>query len=219
MQKTTSIHLFVLALSAFALLTATPVLAGKPEKSLVCHVGNETGPGGEVYLDDPECVPGEDNGYFCPDAGKIDLIVVAKARKHLENDSHSFDGISDYDPIAEGASGSGTEDTDGDGIDEGCEIPVACPCWEEFELQAVTAENMAEYSCSESSSYPYGAVLANEEVGFGAVHDQNYAGFYCATYIIDGNIYTDMNVEMEEADACIEQISDRCAVLGDPIKP
>lgn len=70
-------------LSIVYVLFASTALAAKPVKPLVCHVGNETGPNGEVYLDDPGCVPVEDNGYFCPDAGKIDLIEVAKADKHL----------------------------------------------------------------------------------------------------------------------------------------
>ena len=57
----------------------------RQEKELICHVGNEAGPGEEVYLDDPGCVPHVGNDYFCPDAGKIDLISVAKPAKHLNN--------------------------------------------------------------------------------------------------------------------------------------
>lgn len=113
--------------------------AAKKEKDLICHVGNEFGAEGEVYLDDPGCTPHEDNDYFCPDAGKIDLIEVAKSNKHLENSSHTFEGISDYWPADVGASGEGKEDSDGDGIDDGCQPPVlaACPCWSAEEIVSI----------------------------------------------------------------------------------
>lgn len=114
-------HLTRILLSIVFVLSASTALAAKPEKTLVCHVGNEEGLGGETYLDDPGCVPIEENGYFCPDAGKIDLIKVAKAHKHLNNSSHEYDGISDYLPEDVGASGEGKEDSNGDGIDDGCE--------------------------------------------------------------------------------------------------
>jgi hypothetical protein len=138
-------------LSIVFVLFASTALAGKPEKpekpdkTLICHVGNEVGPGGEDYLDDPGCVPIDDNGYFCPDAGKIDLIEVAKAHKHLNNPSHGYDGISDYLPGDVGASGEGNEDGSGDGIDDGCETAeelLTCPCWDGFtETELVAAPN------------------------------------------------------------------------------
>jgi hypothetical protein len=103
------------------MLFAATGFAAKQEKTLICHVGNEVGPGGEDYLDDPGCVPIDDNGNFCPDAGKIDLIEVAKAHKHLNNPSHEYDGISDYLPEDIFASGEGNEDSNGDGVDDGCE--------------------------------------------------------------------------------------------------
>ena len=105
------------------MLIATTAVAAKQEKELICHVGNEVGPGPDfdVYLDDPDCVPHYDNDYFCPDAGKIDLISVAKASKHLGNPSHMYDGISDYTPEEVYASGDSTEDSNDDGIDDGCE--------------------------------------------------------------------------------------------------
>lgn len=124
-------------LSLVFVLSASIALAAKPAKVLVCHVGNEVGPGGEDYLDDPGCVPVEENGYFCPDAGKIDLISVAKVRGHLQNPSHTYDGISDYLPEDVGASGVGNEDSNGDGIDDGCQPPAppgACPCWTSADL-------------------------------------------------------------------------------------
>ena len=105
------------------MLTATTVVAAKQEKELVCHVGSEVGPGPDFddYLDDPGCIPIEENNYFCPDAGKIDLISVAKASKHLGKPSHMYDGISDYTPEEVYASGDSKEDSNGDGIDDGCE--------------------------------------------------------------------------------------------------
>jgi hypothetical protein len=116
------------------ILIATTGLAAKQEKTLICHVGNEMGPNGETYLDDPGCVPHLDNDWFCPDAGKIDLIEVAKPNKHLDNDLHSYDGISDYLPGEIGASGEGDEDSNGDGIDDGCETEelLTCLCWDGF---------------------------------------------------------------------------------------
>lgn len=103
------------------MLIATTVVAAKQEKELICHVGNEVGSGGEVYLDDPGCIPIEENDYFCPDAGKIDLILVTKRAKHLGNPSHTYDGISDYTPDEVDASGEGDQDSNGDGVDDGCE--------------------------------------------------------------------------------------------------
>lgn len=84
---------------------------GPPGKVLVCHVGNEL----PEY--DPACTEG------CGDAGKIDLIEVANPAKHLGNPAHTYDGQSDYDPVEAGATGEGKEDSDGNGIDDGCEIP------------------------------------------------------------------------------------------------
>jgi hypothetical protein len=207
--------LFLLTLT----LLATTALADKPQKTLVCHVGNETGPGGETYLDDPSCTPGEDNAYFCPDAGKIDLIVIAKAHKHLENPAHEFDGISDYEPAEISASGSGTEDSDGNGIDDGCEPPAeACPCWSEHELQSVTAENKSGTSCSGQSSYPYIAMIVTdtETAGFIAAHFPDYSTVVCGSITGETEEFIDP-ITPDEADACIAQIAARCRDIGDPI--
>jgi len=160
-------------LMAAALSLAAFSVAASPEKSLVCHVGNQAGPAGEVYLDDPGCVPGEDNGYVCPDAGKVDLILVASSSAHLGNSSHSWDGIADYDPAEVGASGDGTEDSDGNGVDDGCEPPLPCPCWAESDLLSVTAANhLAANSCSAVSNLPLAAIIqkfASGPVGVAAL--------------------------------------------------
>ena len=136
------------------MLFATTGFAAKKEKDLICHVGSEEGPGGETYLDDPGCVPVEENGYFCPDAGKIDLIEVSKKANHLGNLSHTYGGISDYRPGSLGASGEGSEDSDGDGIDDGCEFPA------QFILE-ITSDDRAQYDdpgfLSDGGSVGYGA--------------------------------------------------------------
>lgn len=204
----------------FLLFTVTG-FAARQEKTLICHVGNEVGPSGEEY--DPTCVPEEANDFFCADAGKIDLIVVAQkaADKHLENPSHEWDGISDYKPGDLGASGEGTEDSDGNGIDDGCELPAGdCPCWAESELQSVTAENnFAILSCSTGSIWPLFALIQNDESepeaygGFAAVAEGTQS--FCTTR----DSSNDVSTTVEEADACIAQIAARCAGIGDPITP
>jgi hypothetical protein len=201
----------------------------KQNKMLICHVGNEAGPAGEVYLDDPDCEPNELNGFFCPDAGKIDLIVIAEkaAAKHLINPSHYWDGISDYDPLAMGASGKGTEDSDGNGVDDGCEIPVedACPCWDEIELTAVTAENQEGFlSCNSYNRYypNLGMMQAMEDDFFlsfrvwNSSWDSSYGEAGCTVYHEGNNglVLTD-----EEAEICIAQVYTRCAETGRPVMP
>jgi hypothetical protein len=126
------------------MLLAATGFAAKKEKDLICHVGNEVGPNGEVYLDDRGCIPTEENGYFCPDAGKIDLIEVSKVAKHLNNPSHAYDGVADYFPEDIGASGVGNEDSEGDGVDDGCRPPpppASCPCWTSEVLNSVDGIN------------------------------------------------------------------------------
>lgn len=208
-----------MTLAAIALFAATG-LAAKQDKTLVCHVGSETGAAGEVYLDDPNCVPAEENGYHCPDAGKIDLIVIANATTHLDNPGHGWDGITDYAPAAIGASGDGTEDSDGNGVDDGCEPPLPCPCWSEVALLSVTAANhLAASSCSASSLLPLLAVIQNDENapevegGFSA-----FAGAadnsFCSTRDFEPFF---LAVTPESASACIAQIASRCADIGDPL--
>lgn len=192
----------------------------KQEKTLICHVGNEAGPGGETYLDDPNCVPSDANGYFCPDAGKIDLIVVPEHAKHIGNASHSWDGISDYLPETVGASGDGTEDSDGDGVDDGCQPQELCPCWDEDELLSVTAENHFDVLSCNSVTIPGVAILQNDnsdptvEGGFAAeINPPNFV--YCSTR----NEAKLIDTTVEEAAACQSQILKRCADIGYPVNP
>ena len=99
------------------------------EKTGVCHVGSDLGANGETYLDTLGCVPNEENDYFCPDAGKVDLIYVGNGRGHLGSDKkpsrHTFDGVSDYEPIDPNIAFA-TVDVDHDGVDEGCEDEPVC---------------------------------------------------------------------------------------------
>ena len=194
----------------FFILFATTAIAGKPVKSPVCHVGNEEGPLGEVY--DPDCIPADTNGYFCPTAGKIDLLMLPKPEKHLENSSHQYAGTSDYDPLLKGASGYGNEDSDGNGIDDGCEIPQvsACPCWSEDELLSITKENLLGCSI-------YGLLLAIIESKPGTTYGAeggfyaNYSTASCATRDFRENGAAP--ISDEEFDACFMLIVDHCAEL------
>jgi hypothetical protein len=207
-----------ISIACVCALLASAVMADV-EKSLVCHVGSEAGPNGETYLDDPTCVPSDANAYFCPDAGKVDLLVVAKAEKHLDNASHSWDGFFDYEPSEVGASGDGTEDTDGDGIDEGCQPPPECPCWNEFELQQVTADNqLSDDSCDSASDYDESALIQDDQEG---VDDGVEGGFIalngggislCATR--DGLVLK--LISEGAAASCIQQIAERCAAIKIP---
>ena len=121
-------HLKVFSIPFFILSLASGSFAAK-EKTAVCHVGTNLGPNGETYLDTLGCVPHEDNGYFCPDAGKVDLIYVGNGRGHLGSETkpskHSFDGVSDYEPIDPDVAFANV-DVDHDGVDEGCETEAVC---------------------------------------------------------------------------------------------
>jgi hypothetical protein len=208
--------------AAALMLFAATALAAKKDKVLICHVGNEEGPAGEVYH--PACVPEEANDYFCADAGKIDLILVSGNANHLGNGSHMYDGISDYEPGDVGASGDGTEDSNGDGVDDGCEPPEICPCWDEVELLSVTAENnLPAGSCSVGSNLPLNAVIQNDFTSPGV--EGGFAAQILLDDVIDGVCLTRdfepffLEISVEETASCIAQIAARCAAIGDPIAP
>jgi hypothetical protein len=88
---------------------------GKKEKVLVCHVGSEL----PAY--DPACTEG------CGDAGKVDLISVPVLARHIGHPGHAFGGVADFEPLPTGATGIASEDSDGDGIDDGCEVDNSRP--------------------------------------------------------------------------------------------
>ena len=190
----------VLYACTLVLFTAAGYAAPK-EKDLVCHVDSET--------------------------GNINLIVVSRKANHLGNPAHSYDGISDFRPELVEATGDSTEDSNGDGIDDGCEPSQECPCWAKNELLAVTVENnYAEFSCSSAFRFPSGsfiwiAAIANNgqnpsvEGGFSAIRAPNPdSDGYCYTRDFSSNsqVITD-----EEAAACVDQIVARCAAIGDPV--
>jgi hypothetical protein len=216
-------YLTRILLSIVFVFFASTALAAPPEKTLLCHVGNEVGPGGEDYFDDPGCVPHDDNDWFCPDAGKIDLIEVAKPAKHLANAAHSYDGISDYLPGDIGASGLGDEDSNGDGVDDGCEPPVrlACPCWSSYtESEVVAAMNGAglALTCLVVDNPPdfglaiasgVGSTLEAEYSAFASIDNscQNIGGFLPPDNAIDDMSYTEAVACFAELVAIIPQIT------------
>lgn len=189
-----------LVLLSIFLFGSCNLFAAKAPKVLVCHVGGD---------------------------GTINLILVSANSSHLGNDSHSFDGLTDYEPADIGASGDGTEDLDGDGIDEGCEPPigVACPCWVPDDLMAVTEENKADdFSCDTGSFLPFLASIetGNNEPGvaeaFGAILDP-VLGSLCQTSEGQGETPSGLDITDEEAESCISQIVFRCNEINDPIPP
>ena len=123
-------------------MTASTALAAKPENILVCHVGNELGSNDESYQQNPDCLilppyDGDPADYICPDAGKIDLILVSTKAKHIGNPAHSWEDDTGYpweDYSPEDGIGDDPDDfEEGDvvGIDQGCELPednISCPC-------------------------------------------------------------------------------------------
>jgi hypothetical protein len=190
------------------------------------------GSDGATYLENPDCTPptgytAED--YVCPDAGKVDLLVVAKAHKHLENESHFWDGLSDYEPSEVGASGQGTDDSNGDGIDDGCEpAAAACPCWDEAELQQIvnSAQNAEERTINVTTS-----CIASDYPGSATLEDVNppfippAVGFFASVsgetsscgLKPNSSFIPPMTITAPEAEACVAQIAARCAGLGYPI--
>lgn len=137
-------------ISVFFLLLSASLFAAKPDKELVCHVGSQLGSNGESYQENPNCdiLPpyvGDAADYICPDAGKIDLILVAKRANHLGNEAHAFNGLSDYEPFKEnaGSDPNDFEDINGpDGIDDGCELEelLTCPCWADQTLSETVTQ-------------------------------------------------------------------------------
>jgi len=89
---------------------------------------------------------------------------------------------------------------------------TVCPCWVPDELLSVTAENQNGNSCSDSD--PGILIIQNiegstpgVEGGF-AVMDQS-----CITR----DFFSNVPITLEESAVCVQQISDRCAAIGDPV--
>lgn len=120
---------------AMSLLVASATaLADNPNaKILVCHVGSTLSSADETYMENQDCTPPEgwEGEFTCPDAGKIDLILVPPNAKHIGNATHAYDGIEDYAPLIADAGSNPADFEDNtqpaDGIDDGCEAPVTAP--------------------------------------------------------------------------------------------
>ena len=215
--------LFQIVFACTLMLIAATALAAKQEKVLICHVGNETGLGGEVYLDDPTCTPSDANGYFCPDAGKIDLIVVAKVSKHLNNPNHEWDGISDYEPSDVSASGDGKEDSDFNGVDDGCELPEVCPCvgagipeWD-VAAQGTAGWDISGFNCGcgpdtwcawESDPYTWVLAIENEAGNECGGVDPSYRYWCAGDSGGSGGFTSAIEITEEQHLACVEAILD-----------
>lgn len=136
-------------------LFASTALAAKSDKTLVCHVGTELGSNGESYQDNPNCdilppYDGDPADYICPNAGKVDLILVSMNAKHIGNDAHSFLDATDYlweDYSPEEGIGDDPldfEEGDVPGIDRGCELlgETTCPCFTSAEANEIADGNV-----------------------------------------------------------------------------
>ena len=214
----------------FVLFTST-AQAAKPDKTLVCHVGNEYGPEDQVY--DPTCEP--DEFYDCSaDAGKVDLILVSAKAKHVGNEAHTFvDGTGypweDYYPV-DGIGDDPADFEEGDvvGIDQGCELAEeSCPCWTADELAAIDgilhdgteADNL---ECRVNSGWDQ----ITEYAGPGYIRAQvSPLGQICAYEVWNmpgiGGIYRQASVNAwtltpDELAVCISQIGEQKALLQQP---
>jgi len=95
--------------------------------------------------------------------------------------------------------------------ENGCEPIVACPCWAAGELLSVSAGNQnPTNSCSTASSPFIQNVIGSTpgvEGGFVALDGA------CGTRDFGNNNF----ISLVESDACIQQIYNRCAEIGDSV--
>jgi hypothetical protein len=99
--------------------------------------------------------------------------------------------------------------------------PNTCPCWEESELQVITAANIAfpaSISC-DSTYYPNYLGMADVDaiIAFEAVSNPNGPSgpvLSCGAY--DNTPYW-QDTTMAEADICIAQLAQRCTAIGYPV--
>lgn len=112
-------------------------------------------------------------------------------------------------------------------FDENC-VPVDCPCWDAADLLSITVANhlTGGNSCSTAEivfTLPFGAFIQNAvsrptvEGGFAA----SRAGAFftdpaCFTRDFDPFV---LLITVAEADACIQQVVDRCAAVLDFLPP
>jgi len=207
LQKGSSMNKwFFLVLSMSLLLGfSQPVFAGKGGKSdrvSLCHVStdNHGGP-------------------------RIKLMSVKKTDRHLGNENHVWDDVYDYLPMHMGASGEGNQDSNGNGIDDGCE--VSCPCWQYSELEQVPDEPASHHpdfycknfytspdSSRPGSSFPEWSSIATR---------QDHSPFVWFTARVDGrnsscsNFPQALGIASIQAEVCAAEIAQRCDDTGDPI--
>lgn len=167
-----------------------PTFAEQQKKMLVCHVDSED--------------------------GAVKLINVSKNSNHLGNPAHEFDGLTDYEPVPEGASGIGKKDSNGDGIADGCEpLEPYCPCWNVFEIGVIAANTNAY--CPDSGE----GVLLKLDAGdgdFAEVREffdktSQSLATECFLYLDKTVIASDLS--SEEREACVGILVDACSELGD----
>jgi hypothetical protein len=111
-------------------------------------------------------------------------------------------------------------------IDAAGEMPpwLVCPCWDEIDLLAVTAENISDFMNCEhyAFDYPNMAWIHAEEFSFGfsAFNSNSFFGAVsgCSAVTLDSYYHQDYITD-EEANFCISQIATRCAELDRPIVP
>jgi len=111
-------------------------------------------------------------------------------------------------------------------IDATGEMPpwLVCPCWDEIDLLAVTAENISDFMNCEyyAFDYPNMAWIHAEEFSFGfsAFNSNNFLNVTprCAAVTLDSNYFQEYITD-EQANDCISQIYARCLDLDRPIAP
>lgn len=197
---------FFLVLSTLLLLAFSQAVlaskAGRGDKIAICHVS--VSPQGDL---------------------RIQLISDKNPDRHIGNPDHVWEDVYDYLPMHFGASGKGKHDSNGNGIDDGCE--VSCPCWQYSELEQVTgdpASHHPDYYCTNfytspnstqpGSSFPEWSSIATR-------HDDS--SFVWATARVDGrnsscsNFPQALGIASIQAEACAAEIAQRCDDTGDPI--
>ncbi len=93
-----------------------------------------------------------------------------------------------------------------------------CPCWEPDDLLSVTEENNDSLGSCSMSQAPFQVIRntspgSEVEGGFAALVD----GFASACFTRDSNL--ELSITEADAQACAQQIINRCSAIGDPIDP
>lgn len=104
----------------------------------------------------------------------------------------------------------------------GDRLGECCPCWEEAELQSVTAENQLDPGLGSCSSFFASAVIQNipgstpgVEGGFAVFTNPN-GDSACLTRDLPP---FQLLITQEEAEGCEQSIRARCEAIGTPIPP